>query len=485
VLHALEKEPDRRYQHASEVKMDVETIAASKPAVGSQPDAEPIETNPWQPPILLVGALLSLALVLGATVLPRPANWIALLLGSFGLIVAALKLAGLWPFPSPVFWRSNFTGRNLPAHRRDPDRGSMPTAGPENQTSKPVTVVRWTARVLGTLLLAFYGLFILAEGLPPIAAQPEGVQLNFAALGLMFLGFIIGWRREGSAALLIAAGWTLWHISEGRMRGNLSQTPLPVAALYAFYWWATRGRRTGVVALATVALAMVLGLGRLFVPTSVFVRGTILDARSGKPVPNVELRLLPRPAQPLEKGDAPNALADKNGQFTLYVGWYGEAKEVAISASGYKTLTTNLGPRALGQRNLSRDFQLQPTLNLAAKNPVDTGDGAVAFVPPVVIQTVPQAGAADVDPALTEIRATFSKPMQDGDWAWCKWGEENFPELTGEPKYLDDQRTCVLPVRLHPGKVYALWLNSDYHQNFKDRAGQSAVPYLLIFQTRK
>ena len=31
VLHALEKEPERRYQHASEVKSDVETIASSAP----------------------------------------------------------------------------------------------------------------------------------------------------------------------------------------------------------------------------------------------------------------------------------------------------------------------------------------------------------------------------------------------------------------------------------------------------------------------
>jgi RNA polymerase sigma-70 factor (ECF subfamily) len=75
--------------------------------------------------------------------------------------------------------------------------------------------------------------------------------------------------------------------------------------------------------------------------------------------------------------------------------------------------------------------------------------------------------------------------MQDGGWSWTKWGEDNFPELTGQPKYLADGRTCVLPVRLQRGKVYALWLNSEQHWNFKSRAGQSALPYLLIFETRK
>jgi RNA polymerase sigma-70 factor (ECF subfamily) len=43
----------------------------------------------------------------------------------------------------------------------------------------------------------------------------------------------------------------------------------------------------------------------------------------------------------------------------------------------------------------------------------------------------------------------------------------------------------VLPVRLEPGKVYAIWLNSGKFTNFKDADGQSAVPYLLVFKTRK
>ena len=39
VLHALEKEPERRYQHASEVKTDVETIAATPAAPTAPPDS--------------------------------------------------------------------------------------------------------------------------------------------------------------------------------------------------------------------------------------------------------------------------------------------------------------------------------------------------------------------------------------------------------------------------------------------------------------
>lgn len=71
------------------------------------------------------------------------------------------------------------------------------------------------------------------------------------------------------------------------------------------------------------------------------------------------MKLLPRSARHLEKGDRPDARTDQDGRFTLHVGWYAEAKQVAISAAGYTTLRTNLGPRALGQRKVSQDFQLR------------------------------------------------------------------------------------------------------------------------------
>ena len=104
---------------------------------------------------------------------------------------------------------------------------------------------------------------------------------------------------------------------------------------------------------------------------------------------------------------------------------------------------------------------------------------------PVVVKTVPEAGAGDVDPKLTEIQVAFSKDMQDGNWSWVKLSEESFPPLDGKPKYLADKRTCVLPVKLEPGKTYALWVNSDKLGNFKDADGRPAVPYLLVFKTKK
>ena len=110
---------------------------------------------------------------------------------------------------------------------------------------------------------------------------------------------------------------------------------------------------------------------------------------------------------------------------------------------------------------------------------------SLATAPPVVVKTVPQSGAADVDASAKEIRVTYSKAMTDGSWSWSTWGEENFPKTTGKPRYLDDRRTCVLPVQLEPGRTYAIWLNSNNFGNFKDADGRQAVPYLLVFQTKK
>ena len=74
--------------------------------------------------------------------------------------------------------------------------------------------------------------------------------------------------------------------------------------------------------------------------------------------------------------------------------------------------------------------------------------------------------------------------MQDRSWSWVQASKEIFPTLDGKPKYLADKRTCVLPVKLRPGKTYAIWLNAQKFENFKDTDGRPALPYLLVFKTK-
>jgi len=105
-------------------------------------------------------------------------------------------------------------------------------------------------------------------------------------------------------------------------------------------------------------------------------------------------------------------------------------------------------------------------------------------IAPVVVKTVPEAGSKDVSPGVVEIKVTFSKDMMDKSWSWSSVWKDSDPETLEKPKYDSDQRTCVMKVKLEPNKTYGYWLNSQNFHGFKDQQDHSAVPYLLVFQTK-
>jgi Big-like domain-containing protein len=110
---------------------------------------------------------------------------------------------------------------------------------------------------------------------------------------------------------------------------------------------------------------------------------------------------------------------------------------------------------------------------------------SVKSMAPSVVKTVPQAGDTNVDPALTEIRVTFSKDMiTDRMWSVCQISKETFPQV-GDIHYQSDKRTCVVPVKLEPGKTYVLWFNRGQFNSFRDTRNNPAIPYMLVFETRK
>ena len=111
---------------------------------------------------------------------------------------------------------------------------------------------------------------------------------------------------------------------------------------------------------------------------------------------------------------------------------------------------------------------------------------SVKTMPPSVVKTVPVAGDMAVDPALKEISVTFSKDMKTNRmWAVCQISKETYPQVAGQIHYLSDQRTCVVPVKLEADKTYVLWFNRGQFNSFRDTENNPAVPYLLVFKTRK
>ena len=117
--------------------------------------------------------------------------------------------------------------------------------------------------------------------------------------------------------------------------------------------------------------------------------------------------------------------------------------------------------------------------------PAQTAEVSVKAQPASVIKTLPMAGDTAVDPTLKEITVTFSKDMKTNRmWSICQISKESFPESAGQIHYLDN-RTCVMPVKLEPGRTYVLWFNRAQFNSFRDTDNHSSVPYLLVFQTRK
>ena len=234
---------------------------------------------------------------------------------------------------------------------------------------------RWTARILGTLILLTFASFVLAEGFPPLARQPGGVQLTSAGGVLIALGFLVGWWREGTAAMLIAGGWALVRASENNFQVTTPfEVVLLVGLVYATVWWGYQGRRTIRGMTVTTTLAAALILGRLFLPTNVRVDGTVTDVVTGKPIPSAELAVGSRLNNPNGRVDTPSARVGNDGRFLLHVGWYAEDKLVCVSAPGYRAIETNLGVRAVGHRRINRNYALSPYRDLESHSGL--GDAA-------------------------------------------------------------------------------------------------------------
>ncbi len=101
---------------------------------------------------------------------------------------------------------------------------------------------------------------------------------------------------------------------------------------------------------------------------------------------------------------------------------------------------------------------------------------------PKVQSTVPEAFANNVSPDLKEITVTFDQAMVDGSWSWTGGGD-TYPKTTSKPFYDKGRTTCTLPVKLEPGKVYWIGINSPSYQNFRGANGRSAQRYVILFAT--
>jgi len=109
---------------------------------------------------------------------------------------------------------------------------------------------------------------------------------------------------------------------------------------------------------------------------------------------------------------------------------------------------------------------------------VVSGPGVVSA--PHVVSTVPAFGDCGVDPGLTSIVIRFDQDMSP---SYSVMNSDNFPQVTGKPVW-DDKRTLSIPVKLFPGKLYTMQLNSTKSRGFSNLEGIPLSPVDLLFQTK-
>lgn len=83
----------------------------------------------------------------------------------------------------------------------------------KNKITNDVALCRWTARVIGTLLVILTVTIAVGEGMPNPFTQPIAVQIGFLALALILVGILAGWRWELSGGIISLFGWCLFFLA--------------------------------------------------------------------------------------------------------------------------------------------------------------------------------------------------------------------------------------------------------------------------------
>ena len=196
VLRALEKEPERRYQQASEIKTQVETIAqdsgqrrtgARLPLVGLHDGRRAVSGRGLGVRLIVIATVTAIVVLFTYSMWPnRP----LLALGSAGYCLFFMLI------PLLVML---IVGFRTPLQQLAPLDVQDRPGGEGGDIGRPaIAALRWTARVFGTMILLFFSFFAIGEGVPGINTSHEPVaqatRVETVGLWLMMLGLVIGWK---------------------------------------------------------------------------------------------------------------------------------------------------------------------------------------------------------------------------------------------------------------------------------------------------
>jgi hypothetical protein len=109
--------------------------------------------------------------------------------------------------------------------------------------------------------------------------------------------------------------------------------------------------------------------------------------------------------------------------------------------------------------------------------------GESAARAPKVVRMIPANGATDVDPALTEIKVFFDRPMTDKAWS-VVGGGPHYPESAGDVSYDAEHKVFTMPVHLKAAWSYQFWLNHGKFNSFQSADGVELESVEVNFRTR-
>jgi tetratricopeptide (TPR) repeat protein len=137
---------------------------------------------------------------------------------------------------------------------------------------------------------------------------------------------------------------------------------------------------------------------------------------------------------------------------------------------------------ALRSLKMTQDIRGGTAIRKADKNPSDT---------PAIISTNPEIYINDVNSRLDRITIKFSRPVQPSSWFYSSLSPGILPQVTGEPALDSSSTEWILPVRLEPGKVYAIAFNcgdtikdiENFSAGFRGMSSKMCKPFVLVFAT--
>jgi hypothetical protein len=104
------------------------------------------------------------------------------------------------------------------------------------------TILRWTARILGTLLLVLIAAFAIGEGVPNPLHGSVAENLLTAAFLAMIVGQIAAWKWEGIGGLLIVGSLALFAVVSHGVPLNVIFGPWLLTGLLHLACWVLGGR---------------------------------------------------------------------------------------------------------------------------------------------------------------------------------------------------------------------------------------------------